>query len=376
MVKRIYLSPPTYYFNDSFKLSKGELSYSDIYEDVNSFEKSVKEYLETDKLCLALNSGTSAIHIALILAGVTSGDYVLCQSHTFIACANAIRYQGAIPVFIDSEKVTWNIDKQYLENAVKDLNSKNISPKVLIATSLYGMPFEFDDVYAFAKDNDIKVIEDSAEALGSSYKNRKCGTLADYGILSFNYNKIITSGGGGILVCKNEEDYFRGLKIATQAKDVSEHYHHSEIGYNYRMGHLNAKIGVAQMDVLEQHIKSRRQLNIWYRDLFKNIEGVELHSEKSNSYISNHWLSVILVDPLKSGGITKENLRIALEKNNIESRPLWKPMHLQPLYNYYPYYGEDVSENLFLKGLCLPSGSLLKYEDKKRIENVIFNVFN
>jgi dTDP-4-amino-4,6-dideoxygalactose transaminase len=375
MLKRIYLSPATYYFDDSFKLLKGELSYSDIYEDVNSFEKSIKKYLETDKPCLALNSGTSALHIALNLAGVTQGDYVLCQSHTFVACVNTIMYQGAIPVFIDSEVMTWNIDQQYLESAVKDLNSKNIYPKALIATSLYGMPFEFDGVDAFAKANNIKVIEDSAEALGSSYKNKKCGTLADYGILSFNYNKIITCGGGGILVCNNEEEYSRGLKLATQAKETSVHYQHEEIGYNYRMGHLNAKIGVSQMNVLEQHIKSRRHLNDWYRTLFENIEGVEVQYEKSNSYVSNHWLSAILVDPSKTGGITREDIRLALEKENIESRPLWKPMHLQPLCKDFPYYGAKVCETLFENGLCLPSGSNLTDQDRARIKKAIKHLF-
>jgi dTDP-4-amino-4,6-dideoxygalactose transaminase len=375
MLKRIYLSPTAYYFKDSFKLPSGELSYSDIYKDVNAFEMSIKTYLETDKPCLALNSGTSALHIALNLAGVTLGDYVLCQSHTFVACANTIRYQGAIPVFIDSEETTWNIDQQYLESAVKDLNSKNIYPKALIATSLYGMPFEVDAIDAFAKANNIKVIEDSAEALGSSYKNRKCGTLGDYGILSFNYNKIITSGGGGILVCKNEEEYSSGLKLATQAKEKSIHYQHQEIGYNYRIGHLNAKIGVAQMSVLEQNIKSRRQLNDWYRNLFENIEGVEVQFEKSMSYHSNHWLSAILVEPSQTAGITREDIRLALEKDQIESRPLWKPMHLQPLYKDYPYYGAKVCETLFEKGLCLPSGSNMTDEDRERIENAIQRLF-
>jgi dTDP-4-amino-4,6-dideoxygalactose transaminase len=299
---------------------------------------------------------------------------VLCQSHTFVACANTIRYQGAIPVFIDSEEMTWNIDPQYLESAVKDLNSKNIYPKALIATSIYGMPFEFDVVAAFAKANNIKVIEDSAEALGSSYKNKKCGTLADYGILSFNYNKIITCGGGGILVCNNEEEYSRGLKLATQAKETSVHYQHEEIGYNYRMGHLNAKIGIIQMNVLEQHIKSRRHLNKWYQTVFENIEGVEVQYEKSKSYVSNHWLSAILVNPLKTGGITREAIRLALEAENIESRPLWKPMHLQPVYKDFPYYGSNVCERLFENGLCLPSGSSITDADRKRIKTVIHRI--
>ena len=360
---------------ESFELPRGDQSYDQMNEDIRSFEIQIKTFLESNRPCLALNSGTAAIHLALKLSGVQQGDYVLCQSHTFVACINAIKYQGAIPVLIDSEKDTWNISLQYVQEAVLQLNKKKIYPKALIAACLYGVPYGFDAVYAFAKANNIKVIDDSAEALGSTFHHKKCGTLGDFGVLSFNYNKIITTGGGGILVCQDQKDYLQALKLATQAKENKPHYQHEVIGYNYRMSHINAKIGRSQMHVLEKNISSRQDLNSWYRSLFHTIDGVKVQQTSSSYYTSNCWLTAILIDPSKTGGITREDLRLALEADNIESRPLWKPMHLQPLCKDFPFYGTNVCETLFENGLCLPSGSNLTDQDRNRIKKSILKVF-
>ncbi len=339
--------------------------------NVTGFESDLEKYLQQDVFVAALSSGTAAIHLALILLGVKQGDEVICQSMTFSASANPIVYQGATPVFVDSESETWNICPNALEIAIKDRIAKGKKPKAIIAVHLYGMPFKVDEITAIANQYEIPIIEDSAESLGSRYKGQKCGTFGALSILSFNGNKIITTSGGGALVCKSTTQKDKAVFLATQARDNAPHYQHSEIGYNYRMSNICAGIGRGQMEVLEKHVLLRRKMHDFYIDLFQDNEGVTVFSEPSADYFSNHWLSAILIDPSKSGGLTNENVRIAFENANIECRPLWKPMHLQPVFSSAPYYGNSVSENLFTKGLCLPSGSNLTDNDRERIQSVI-----
>ncbi|AZQ44686.1 DegT/DnrJ/EryC1/StrS family aminotransferase [Nonlabens ponticola] len=345
--------------------------------NVNGFEKDLEAYQGQVTHVAALSSGTAAIHLALIQAGVGPGDEVLCQSFTFCGSSNPILYLGATPILVDSEPDTWNICPDALEQAYKDRVKQGKTPKALLAVHLYGMPYKVDAVHAFAKANNLKVIEDSAEALGSTYKNRKCGTFGDYGILSFNGNKIITTSGGGAMVCHTKEAKDRTVFLATQARDAAPHYQHSQVGFNYRMSNISAGIGRGQMQVLDKHIELRRAMNTFYQNIFKNVDGVTVQVEQNDDYFSNHWLSAILVDPEKTGGLTREDLRLAFEADNIESRPLWKPMHMQPLYEKYPYYGDDrTCEDLFEKGLCLPSGSNLTDADRERIKAVVVKTFD
>lgn len=343
--------------------------------NVDGFEKDVKEYLQTDGYPVALNSGTSALHLGLILLGVQKDDVVICQSLTFVASANPILYQGAIPVFIDSELDTWNMCPMALEEAILDQINKGKKPKAIITVHLYGMPCKIEEINKVALKYDIPILEDSAEALGSTYKNQKCGTFGTLSVISFNGNKIITTSGGGILVTPTNEAYDKAVFLATQARDTATHYQHSEVGYNYRMSNICAGIGRGQMEVLNAHVSLRREMHSFYSTYFSSIEGVFLLTEASNDFYSNHWLSVLIIDPKLTKGITRETLRIAFEENNIESRPLWKPMHLQPLFKNNSYYGEDVSEKLFENGLCLPSGSSLNGSDKNRILSVLDAVF-
>lgn len=344
--------------------------------NVNGFEKDLENYIGQESKVGALSSGTAAIHLGLIILGVKAGDEVICQSMTFSASANPIMYQGATPVFIDSEKDTWNLCPIALEQAIIDRTAQGKKPKAIIAVHLYGMPYKIDEVDAVAQKYDIPVLEDSAEALGSRYKNKKCGTFGTISVLSFNGNKIITTSGGGAIVTKSEEIKNKAVFLSTQARDNAPHYQHSEVGYNYRMSNVSAGIGRGQMIVLDDHIALRREMHNFYKEIFTSIEGVTLFTEPSTDYFSNHWLSAIVVNPEKTGGKTREDLRLAFEKGNIESRPLWKPMHLQPIFQKYSYYGEKVSENLFKDGLCLPSGSNLSHEDRIRIKNAITQFFS
>lgn len=339
--------------------------------NVNGFEKDLEEYLNAESHVGAMSSGTAAIHLGLILLDVKSGDEVICQSMTFSASANPILYQGAMPVFIDSESETWNMCPVSLEKAIVDRISNGKKPKAIIAVHLYGMPYKVEEIHAVAAKYDIPVLEDSAEALGSRYKNKKCGTFGDIAALSFNGNKIITTSGGGAIVTQNKETKDKAVFLSTQARDNAPHYQHSEVGFNYRMSNVCAGIGRGQMEVLDSHILLRRKMNQFYADYFANIGGVTILKEIDNNYYSNHWLSAIIVDPKKAEGKTREDLRMAFETENIESRPLWKPMHLQPIFEKYPYYGEQVSEGLFQNGLCLPSGSNLTDQDRSRIKDVL-----
>lgn len=338
--------------------------------NVNGFEKDLENYIEENSKVACLSSGTSALHLALILVGVSKNDEVICQSMTFSASANPITYQGAKPVFVDSEKNTWNICPKALEEAIEDGIAKGKKPKAIIVVHLYGMPAKMDEIVALSKKYDVTLIEDAAEALGSTYKGQKCGTFGDFGILSFNGNKIITTSGGGALVCKNEEDKQKAIFLATQARDNAPHYQHSHIGYNYRMSNIVAGIGRGQMEVLDKHIGFRRANNQFYQELFNGIDGIRVLTEPTSEYFSNHWLSAVVIEESITG-FSREDLRLALEKENIESRPLWKPMHLQPVFKDCKYYGTNVSEKLFEDGLCLPSGSNLTDEDRTRIKEVI-----
>lgn len=334
--------------------------------NVNGFEKDIASYLDDRIHVAALSSGSAALHLALILLGVEPGDEVICQSMTFSASANPIRYQQAIPVFIDSEMETWNMDPEFLEEAIKDRMAKGKKPKAIIPVHLYGMPAKMKEIMTIADKYEIPVVEDAAEALGSSINGKKCGTFGEIGILSFNGNKIITTSGGGAFVSKNEQHVKQATFLATQARDPAPHYQHSHIGYNYRMSNICAGIGRGQMEVLPDRVNQRRANFTFYKNAFKDIEGISFVEEPKGFY-SNRWLTTILVDPGKSGGVTREDLRLAMEKENIESRPLWKPMHLQPVFKEFPYYGGRIAEDLFENGLCLPSGSNLSEEDLRRV---------
>lgn len=338
--------------------------------NVNGFEDSLENYLGKDNYVAALSSGTAAIHLALMLLGVERGDEVICQSMTFSASANPIVYQGATPVFVDSEIDTWNMCPNYLEEAIKDRISKGKKPKAIIAVHLYGMPYKVEEIKAISKNYDIPIIEDAAEALGSSYNNQKCGTFGDISILSFNGNKIITTSGGGALVSKEKNSKEKAIFLATQARDEAPYYQHSQIGYNYRMSNICAGIGRGQMEVLDTHVELRRNMNQFYKEIFGVKEGVSVFAEPSEKYFSNHWLNCITVDESITG-FSSENIRETLVKDNIEARPLWKPMHLQPVFKDAPYFGGTISEKLFNKGLCLPSGSNLTLNEKERIKNAL-----
>jgi dTDP-4-amino-4,6-dideoxygalactose transaminase len=343
--------------------------------NVNGFERDLESFLNQKTKVAALSSGTAALHLALIECNVGYGDEVICQSLTFSASANPIVYLGATPVFIDSEKDTWNMCPVALKEAVNDRIAKGKKPKAIVAVNLYGMPAKMDEILAVATEFDIPLIEDAAESLGSTYKGRSCGTFGRFGILSFNGNKIITTSGGGALVCHSEEDKKRAVFLSTQARDEAPHYQHSEIGYNYRMSNICAGIGRGQMEVLKSRVEGRRKMHDFYTDITKNMEGVKMLSEPNEDFYSNHWLSVITVDE-KLISRNHEDLRLAFLEDDIESRPIWKPMHMQPVFKDAPYYGENVAETLFNTSLCLPSGSNLTDDDQKRIEKIMMNVFS
>lgn len=343
--------------------------------NVDAFETELAAFLQSNVYVAALSAGTASLHLALIILGVKQGDEVLCQSFTFSASANPIVYQGATPVFIDSEKDTWNMSPEHLERAIKDRISKGKKPKAIIPVHLYGMPAKIEEIQSISSKYEIPIIEDAAEALGSRYKNQHCGTFGEMAVLSFNGNKIITTSGGGALVAHNEEYIKTARFLATQARDAAPHYQHSHIGYNYRMSNVVAGIGRGQMLVLEDRIKQRRANNEFYRKGLEKVEGISFQTEPSSDYFSNYWLTSILVDSLKTGGKTREDLYDVLNENNIESRPLWKPMHMQPIFSGCPYYGDGTSERLFRDGLCLPSGTSLSFENVDRVIKAIESMF-
>ena len=375
MNSKIWLSSPHMggtelnYINEAF----AENWVAPLGPNVNNFESDLKAYLNQDVEIGALSAGTAALHLALIILGVKSGDEVICQTFTFSASANPIAYQGATPVFIDSESDTWNMCPVALEEAIVDRIEKGNKPKAIIVVHLYGMPAKMEEILQVAGKYRIPVIEDAAEALGSTYKNRSCGTFGEMAILSFNGNKIITTSGGGALVCKTKEQKDQAVFLSTQARDDAPHYQHSQIGYNYRMSNISAGIGRGQMEVLDERVAARRKNNHFYKDLFKDFDGVKIFTEPNEDYFSNHWLSAITIDSTKTG-FTREDLRLKFLEENIESRPLWKPMHLQPVFENAPYYGKKVAEELFDNGLCLPSGSNLTSEDRNRIKEVVLSL--
>ena len=361
--------------------------------NVNGFEQDLKAYLSAPETAarqaqaphppkgnsvegwngsvVALSAGTAALHLGLVMLGVKRDDEVICQSFTFSASANPITYQGATPVFIDSEPDTWNMDPRALRQAIEDRIAKTgRKPKAIIPVHLYGMPAKMNEILTIAREYDIPVLEDAAEAIGSEYCGRRCGTFGQFGALSFNGNKMITTSGGGALVCPDAEAAGRVMFYATQARDQAPHYQHSQIGYNYRLSNVCAGIGRGQMMVVDEHIARRRAIHALYTELLREVPGVRVQQNPAEDFNSNFWLTCIVVDAAKAG-FDREQLRLRLEEENIESRPLWKPMHLQPVFAHCPYYGGRVAEELFNDGLCLPSGSSLSDEDIRRVVSVI-----
>lgn len=340
--------------------------------NVDAFEIAIENYISENKRVVALNSGTAAIHLGLLQLGVGKGDEVICQSFTFTASANPIVYLGATPVFIDSETDTWNMDPELLEKAILDrINKTGKKPKAIIPVHLYGMPAKMNEIMEVASRYEIPVFEDAAEALGSEYNGKKCGIFGDFACFSFNGNKIITTSGGGVLICTSEKQANKTMFYATQAREKASHYQHLEIGYNYRLSNICAGIGRGQMFELQNHIDNRRANNNFYRNKLSGIKGISFQTEPDERFQSNYWLTAILIDPKQTGGKTREDLCKALEAENIESRPLWKPMHLQPVFSNCPYYGNGVSKKLFSNGLCIPSSSVLTNEDLERVVNTI-----
>ena len=343
--------------------------------NVDGFEKDLENYLGRNKHIVALSAGTAAIHLGLVQLGVTQGDEVICQSFTFSASANPIAYQGAKPVFVGSEPDTWNMDPELLRVAIEDRIAKTgKKPKAIIPVHLYGMPARMDEIMAIANEYGIPVLEDAAEALGSEYRGLKCGTFGEFACLSFNGNKMITTSGGGALVCRTAEEAERTKFFATQARDKAPHYQHSHIGYNYRMSNICAGIGRGQMYVLEEHIARRREINRLYRLLLQDVPGIAFHTNPDEDFESNYWLTCIVVNP-DEAGFTREDLRLRMERENIETRPLWKPMHLQPVFAGCPYYGDNTEGRLFDDGLCLPSGPALTNEDIARVATIIKEMY-
>ena len=374
--KKIWLSSPHMgeneqkYVRDAFESNW----VAPLGPNVDGFEKAIEDYTQCGHVA-ALTTGTSAIHLALILLGVKPEDEVICSSFTFSASCNPIIYQGAIPVFIDSEKDTWNMCPVLLRQAIEDRMSKGKKPKAIILVHLYGMPAKMDEILVICNEFDIPLIEDAAEALGSSYKKQSMGTFGKFGILSFNGNKIITTSGGGALLSADEELIKKARFLATQARDNAPHYQHTHIGFNYRMSNICAGIGMGQMEVLSQRIEQKRNIFNTYKTALADIDGIKFVLEPTPDYFSNYWLTTIVVEN-NSKNVNRETIRLALEKENIESRPLWKPMHLQPVFEEYPAYTNGVSEDLFEKGLCLPSDSKMTEEDIQRVIKIIRDLFS
>lgn len=334
--------------------------------NVNLFEQAIQNYVGQNTYVAALSTGTAAIHLGLELLGVSKGDEVLCQSFTFSASANPIMYLGATPVFVDSETATWNMCPEVLRRAIMDRISKGKKPKAIVAVHLYGMPYQVDEIRSIADEFEIPIVEDSAEALGSKYKGVNCSSFGDIGILSFNGNKIITTSGGGALVTRSSKVKEKAVFLATQARDNAPHYQHSHVGYNYRMSNVLAGIGRGQMEVLDQRVTSRRKNFDFYKSSLNHFDEIEFLNEP-NGFFSNRWLSCILTPTYE----IRESIRLALLEEDIESRPLWKPMHCQPVFEKFPSYTNGVSEELFQRGLCLPSGSNLTSADLDRVATII-----
>ncbi len=339
--------------------------------NVNGFEEDLKKFLKSDKEVVAVSAGTAAIHLALVQLGVGAGDEVICQSFTFCASANPIKYVGATPVFVDSEEDTWNMSPELLEEAIKDrIEKTGKKPKAIIPVHLYGMPAKIEEICSIADKYGIPVVEDAAEAMGSEYKGRRCGTFGRFGVLSFNGNKMITTSGGGALICANEDDRKTTMFYATQAREDFPYYQHEKIGYNYRMSNICAGIGRGQMTIVDEHINHHKMINTMYQEAFAEIDGITVMSNLNSDFNSNFWLSTILIDK-NITGVDYIDIMGLLKDSNIESRPLWKPLHLQPVFADCPSYFNGVSESLFDKGLCLPSGPYVTEDDVRRIIKII-----
>lgn len=371
--KRIWLSPPHLSGSEEKYISRTLESgwIAPAGENIEAFENAVISTLGGNLFGVAVNSGTAAIHLGLIQLGVGAGDEVICQSFTFAASANPVVYCGGVPVFVDSEEDTWNMDPVLLEKAILDRKEKTGKyPKAIIPVHLYGMPAKMDEICAVAEKYGVPVLEDAAEALGSEYKGRKCGTFGEFAALSFNGNKIITTSGGGALICRTEEEATRTKFYATQARENRPYYQHEKIGYNYRMSNICAGIGRGQMEVLDAHVARRREIHALYTKSLAGTPGITVKQAPSDDFASNFWLTCILVDPEKYG-MDYEVLRRKFDAANIETRPLWKPMHMQPVYADAPFYGNGTSEKIFSQGICLPSGSSLTNEDIARVVEVL-----
>jgi dTDP-4-amino-4,6-dideoxygalactose transaminase len=343
--------------------------------NVNQFEVAISDSLSSSIQyhSAVLTSGTAALHLALRILNLTVGDVVMVQSFTFCGTTNPVSYLGAEIVFIDSELATWNMCPLALQEALEEYKNKSI--KAIIPVHLYGMPAKMNEILILADQYGVPVIEDAAEALGSTLKGKKCGSFGEMAALSFNGNKIITTSGGGALVSKHKHYIDQARFLATQARDDAPHYQHSQIGYNYRMSNIVAGIGRGQMEVLDERVAQRRANNKRYREFFTGVDGITFQTEPNTDYFSNYWLTAMLIDPELTGGISREDVRIALDRENIESRPLWKPMHLQPVYEGTKFFGAGVCEQLFEQGLCLPSGSNLTEEEFERIFEVLTKIF-
>ncbi len=372
---KIWLSPPHLcgkemdFVEDAFRKNW----IAPVGENIDGFEQDVTQYVGEDTYGVALNTGTAALHLALVLLGVERDDYVICQDLTFVASVNPVIYLGARPVLVDSEPDTWNMSPAFLREAIEGCIQKGKKPKAIVWVNLYGMPAKIDEILRIAAEYGIFLLEDAAEALGSTYKGKKCGSFGDISVISFNGNKIITTSNGGMLLSKKKEWVEKALFLATQARDAAPHYQHSQIGYNYRISNVSAGLGRGQMTVLADRVAARRANHTFYQQALAGLPGITVHTEPGSEFFSNHWLSCILVDPGQTGGITREDIRLKLWKSAIETRPLWKPMHLQPVFEGCAFYGGDISTDLFDKGLCLPSGSNLKQEELEEIAYLIKN---
>ena len=376
MNTRIFLSFPhlggneMQYINEAFS----ESWVVPLGPNVDEFERRLEAYLSASNV-VALSAGTAALHLGLVELGVTAGDEVLCQSFTFAASANPVKYQGANPVFVDSEPNTWNMSPDALERAIID--RKRVPgryPKAIVVVHLYGMPAKMSEIMAIAARYNIPVLEDAAEALGSTYKGRKCGTIGNFGALSFNGNKIITTSGGGALICPNDEAERHVKFLATQAREPMPYYYHKEIGYNYRLSNISAGIGCGQMEHIAERVARRREIHALYAKGLASLPGITVHTEPTTDAVSNFWLTTILLDD--SLQFSPEDLRQALEAENIESRRLWRPMNMQPVYADAPFYGNGCAERLFNRGLCLPSGSILTDEEIARVVDCITKFYH
>ena len=372
--KKILLSPPHMGGTEQAYIAQAfqDNWIAPVGPHIDLFENRLANYLDKNLHVAALQSGTAAIHLGLQLLGVKQNDEVLCQSLTFIASINPILYLGAKPVFIGSEKDTWNMCPVALEETIQNRLKNGIQPKAILIVHLYGMPAKMNEIIAISKKYNIPILEDAAEALGSTYQGKSSGTFGTFGILSFNGNKIITTSGGGALITHSEHYKKQAIFLATQAKENAPHYEHIQMGYNYRMSNIAASIGLGQLDVLQNHIQLRRQIHAIYKQIFDRISGVTLLQEPDATFVSNHWLNVIQLASYEQ----REALRLHFEKHHIESRPVWKPMHLQPLFQDSLYFGDNLASELFEKGLCLPSGSNLLEEDLTRIKEALISFFN